>query len=233
MALIFSGSRYRLFCARDRAQVGLLAEDVNRHQAVGVAGVVREDVARPLRPEVIGPRHLLAGSGDVGRLELLQPVGLVVASLEPAKLASATATASAEVIASETRPTRRSATRSSPDSDRHPSTPMSRPNQPLPAILRQTSDRSRSDMRRPSIGARTTIDHRRVVDDFTRRRGRNGTGPAWRYQSRDGHCRRDRRPCGNPLACLAIAVHNGEEPACANGSLDPRRNIERRSSGVS
>ena len=48
-----------------------------------MAGVVREDVARPLRPEVIGTCHLLAGAGDIGSLKLLEPVGLVISGLEP------------------------------------------------------------------------------------------------------------------------------------------------------
>ena len=54
------------------AQIGLAAEEVDRYQAISVAGVIGEHVARSLRAEVIGPHHLLARAGDVGRLELLE-----------------------------------------------------------------------------------------------------------------------------------------------------------------
>ena len=40
-----------------------------------MAGVVREDVARSLRPEVIGSAASSGWLGDVGGLKLLEPVG--------------------------------------------------------------------------------------------------------------------------------------------------------------
>ena len=52
--MIFSGSRYRLFSPMT-AEVGLPAEEIDRDQAVGMAGVVGEDVAGSLRAEMIGP----------------------------------------------------------------------------------------------------------------------------------------------------------------------------------
>ena len=57
-----------------KAEVGLASEDVDGHQAVGVAGVVREDVAGPLRPEVVDAGLLLAGGVGVLGLKFLEAV---------------------------------------------------------------------------------------------------------------------------------------------------------------
>ena len=62
------------------AEVDLPAEGIDRDQAVRVAGVVREDVAGPLRAEVIGARGLVPLVGDRPGLELFE---FIVGRREP------------------------------------------------------------------------------------------------------------------------------------------------------
>ena len=45
-----------------------------------MAGVVGEDIAWSLRPEMESTRHLLPGTDDVSGLKLLEPVGTITSS---------------------------------------------------------------------------------------------------------------------------------------------------------